>query len=112
VPTIRQGWSDGSGCSEHLGSSGARPEVSASAAPVRHAVRPSGDIATYLKEVETRDPGLEQIMIGWALGAPPDLMLEQLTRFARAVIPAFSRQSFRSISGILPASLLPKEEPS
>ena len=28
-------------------------------------------------------------MIAWALGTPRELMLEQLTRFAREVIPAF-----------------------
>ena len=42
-----------------------------------------------LKEVERRYPGLEQIMIAWALGTPRDLMIEQLTRFARDVMPAF-----------------------
>ena len=28
-------------------------------------------------------------MIAWALGTPRDLMLEQLTRFAKEVMPAF-----------------------
>jgi hypothetical protein len=28
-------------------------------------------------------------MIGWAIGTPRDLMIEQLTRFAREVMPAF-----------------------
>jgi hypothetical protein len=28
-------------------------------------------------------------MIGWAIGTPRDLMVEQLTRFAREVMPAF-----------------------
>jgi hypothetical protein len=28
-------------------------------------------------------------MIAWALGTPRELMLEQLTRFAREVMPAF-----------------------
>ena len=27
-------------------------------------------------------------MIGWAIGTPRDLMVEQLTRFAREVMPA------------------------
>jgi hypothetical protein len=30
-------------------------------------------------------------MIGWAIGTPRDLMIEQLTRFAREVMPAFRR---------------------
>jgi hypothetical protein len=29
-------------------------------------------------------------MIAWALGTPRDLMIEQLTRFAREVMPAFA----------------------
>ena len=29
-------------------------------------------------------------MIAWTLGTPRDLMIEQLTRFAREVMPAFS----------------------
>jgi hypothetical protein len=28
-------------------------------------------------------------MIGWAIGTPRDLMVEQLTRFAQEVMPAF-----------------------
>jgi hypothetical protein len=28
-------------------------------------------------------------MIGWAIGTPRDLMVEQLARFAREVMPAF-----------------------
>jgi hypothetical protein len=42
-----------------------------------------------LKELEPRYPGLEHVMIAWALGTPRALMLEQLTRFAREVMPAF-----------------------
>jgi hypothetical protein len=39
--------------------------------------------------VERRYPGLDHVMIGWAIGTPRDLMIEQLTRFAREVMPAF-----------------------
>ncbi len=52
---------------------------------------PPGDIVAYLKEVEQRYPGLEHVMIGWAIGTPRDLMIEQLTRFASDVMPAFRR---------------------
>jgi len=41
--------------------------------------------------VERRYPGLEEIMIAWALGTPRRLMIEQLTRFAKDVMPAFRR---------------------
>ena len=50
---------------------------------------PPDHIVGYLKEVEARFPGLEHIMIAWALGTPRELMIEQLTRFAREVMPAF-----------------------
>jgi hypothetical protein len=30
-------------------------------------------------------------MIGWAIGTPREVMIEQLTRFAREVMPAFRR---------------------
>ena len=50
---------------------------------------PAEDIVGYLKEVERRYPGLEHIMIAWALGTPRKIMMEQLTRFAREVMPAF-----------------------
>ena len=52
---------------------------------------PSGDIVAYLKEIEQRYPGLDNVMIGWAIGTPRDLMIEQLTQFAREVMPAFRR---------------------
>jgi hypothetical protein len=41
--------------------------------------------------VERRYPGLEHIMIAWALGTPNAHMIEQLIRFAREVMPAFRR---------------------
>ena len=50
---------------------------------------PSADIVAYLKEIERRYPGLDHVMIGWAIGTPRDLMVEQLARFAREVMPAF-----------------------
>ena len=50
---------------------------------------PGADIVAYLKELEARYPGLEHVMIAWALGTPRALMLEQLTRFAHEVMPAF-----------------------
>ncbi len=50
---------------------------------------PPADIVAYLKEVERRYPGLDHVMIAWAIGTPRDLMIEQLTRFAREIMPAF-----------------------
>ncbi len=74
----------------------ARQAQSPSAATLENGVRnrawlcgPAGDLVAYLKELERRYPGLEHIMIAWALGTPRALMIEQLTRFAREVMPAF-----------------------
>jgi alkanesulfonate monooxygenase SsuD/methylene tetrahydromethanopterin reductase-like flavin-dependent oxidoreductase (luciferase family) len=81
---------------EHVSAVAARQVQSASAATLENGVRnrtwlcgPPGEIVAYLKELERRYPGLEHIMIAWALGTPRDLMIEQLTRFAREVMPAF-----------------------
>ena len=50
---------------------------------------PSRDIVAYLKDVEARYPGLDHVMMAWAIGTPREMMLEGLTRFAREVMPAF-----------------------
>src|SRR2546426_10378632 len=83
---------------EHAKAVAARQAQSATAASLENGVRnrawlcgPSGDIVAYLKEVERRYPGLEHIMVAWATGEPRDHMIEQLTRFAREVMPAFRR---------------------
>src|SRR5947199_5425935 len=83
---------------EHAKAVAARQAQSATAASLENGVRnrawlcgPSGDIVAYLKEVERRYPGLEHIMVAWAIGTPRDHMIEQLTRFAREVMPAFRR---------------------
>jgi alkanesulfonate monooxygenase SsuD/methylene tetrahydromethanopterin reductase-like flavin-dependent oxidoreductase (luciferase family) len=50
---------------------------------------PPADIVAYLKELEARYPGLEHVMIAWALSTPREVMIEQLTRFAHDVMPEF-----------------------
>jgi hypothetical protein len=52
---------------------------------------PPDDIVAYLKDVEQRYPGLNEVMLAWAIGTPRAMMIEQLTRFAREVMPAFAR---------------------
>jgi alkanesulfonate monooxygenase SsuD/methylene tetrahydromethanopterin reductase-like flavin-dependent oxidoreductase (luciferase family) len=81
---------------EHVRAVAARQPQSPVAASLENGVRnrswlcgPPGDIVAYLKEVERRYPGLDHVMIAWAIGTPRDLMVEQLTRFAREVMPAF-----------------------
>jgi alkanesulfonate monooxygenase SsuD/methylene tetrahydromethanopterin reductase-like flavin-dependent oxidoreductase (luciferase family) len=75
----------------------ARKAQSPTAASLENGVRnrawlcgPPKDIVAYLKEIEVLYPGLDHVMIAWALGTPRDLMIEQLTRFARDVMPAFT----------------------
>jgi hypothetical protein len=83
---------------EHVSAVAARQAQSVTAASLENGVRnrswlcgPPTDIVAYLKEVEARYPGLEHVMIAWALGTPCELMVEQLERFAREVMPAFVR---------------------
>ena len=83
---------------EHVKAVAARRAQSPTTASLENGVRnrawlcgPPADIVAYLRELEQRYPGLEHVMIAWALGTPRDLMIEQLTRFAREVMPAFAR---------------------
>ena len=83
---------------EHARAVAARQPQSPTSATLENGVRnrswlcgPPADIVAYLKELERRYPGLDHVMIGWAIGTPRDLMVEQLTRFAREVMPAFRR---------------------
>jgi alkanesulfonate monooxygenase SsuD/methylene tetrahydromethanopterin reductase-like flavin-dependent oxidoreductase (luciferase family) len=85
---------------EHVRAVAARQAQSPTAATLENGVRnrswlcgPSKDIVAYLKDVEALYPGLDHMMIAWAIGTPRDLMIEQLTRFAREVMPAFTRSA-------------------
>jgi hypothetical protein len=81
---------------EHVSAVAARQAQSPTAATLDNGVRnrswlcgPPADVVAYLKELEVRYPGLEHVMIAWALGTPREMMLEQLARFAKEVMPAF-----------------------
>ena len=81
---------------EHVKAVAARQPQSPTTASLENGVRnrswlcgPPRDIVAYLKELERRYPGLDHVMIPWAIGTPRELMVEQLTRFAREVMPAF-----------------------
>jgi alkanesulfonate monooxygenase SsuD/methylene tetrahydromethanopterin reductase-like flavin-dependent oxidoreductase (luciferase family) len=81
---------------EHVTAVAARQAQSPTAATLENGARnrtwlcgPPGDTVADLKRVEQRYPGLEHVMIAWALGTPRALMIAQLTRFAREVMPAF-----------------------
>ncbi|MGH6690091.1 MAG: LLM class flavin-dependent oxidoreductase, partial [Gammaproteobacteria bacterium] len=83
---------------EHVRAVQARQPQSPTAASLENGVRnrswlcgPGADIVAYLKDVEARYPGLQEIMFAFAIGTPRAMMIEQLGRFAREVIPAFRR---------------------
>ena len=50
---------------------------------------PGEEFIAYLKGIEEKYPGVEQIMVNQAMGTPKSVMVEQLTRFAEEVMPAF-----------------------
>ena len=52
---------------------------------------PPSQIIDGIKSIEAKYPGLEDFMIHWAEGLPPDEFKEQLRWFARDVMPAFNR---------------------
>jgi alkanesulfonate monooxygenase SsuD/methylene tetrahydromethanopterin reductase-like flavin-dependent oxidoreductase (luciferase family) len=81
---------------EHVRAVAARQPQSPTTATLENGVAnrswlcgPPRDVVAYLKEVERRYPALDHVMIAWAIGTPRAMMLEQLTRFAREVMPAF-----------------------
>lgn len=52
---------------------------------------PPEEVIAGIKSIEAKYPGLEDFMIHWAEGLPPEEFKEQLRRFAREVMPAFNR---------------------
>jgi hypothetical protein len=52
---------------------------------------PPSQVIDGVKSIEAKYPGLEDFMIHWAEGLPPDEFKEQLRWFARDVMPAFNR---------------------
>jgi alkanesulfonate monooxygenase SsuD/methylene tetrahydromethanopterin reductase-like flavin-dependent oxidoreductase (luciferase family) len=48
-------------------------------------------IIEQLQQVEAEYPGLDRISVGQPVGTPQKVILEQLERFAREVMPAFKR---------------------
>jgi alkanesulfonate monooxygenase SsuD/methylene tetrahydromethanopterin reductase-like flavin-dependent oxidoreductase (luciferase family) len=49
------------------------------------------EVIDGIKSIEAKYPGLEDFMIHWAEGLPPEEFKEQLRWFARDVMPAFTR---------------------
>ena len=81
---------------EHVKAVAERRAQSPTAATIENGVQnrtwlcgPAEEFIGYLKDVERRYPGLEQVMVSCPLGTPRKIMKENLTRFAREVMPAF-----------------------
>ena len=50
---------------------------------------PPEELTAYLKDIESRYPGLEYVNVSISMGTPKAVMLEQLTAFATDVMPKF-----------------------
>jgi alkanesulfonate monooxygenase SsuD/methylene tetrahydromethanopterin reductase-like flavin-dependent oxidoreductase (luciferase family) len=50
---------------------------------------PPEGCVSYLQELQEKYPGLEYVNVGSAMGTPQSVMLEQLSWFAKEVLPAF-----------------------
>jgi hypothetical protein len=50
---------------------------------------PPEDLVAYLKDLESRFPGLGQVNMSISMGTPTAVMLEQLRWFAKEVMPKF-----------------------
>ena len=51
---------------------------------------PASHVIEEIQEFEQRYPGLDQMMIHWAEGMPPEEFKDQLRQFAEDVMPAFT----------------------
>jgi alkanesulfonate monooxygenase SsuD/methylene tetrahydromethanopterin reductase-like flavin-dependent oxidoreductase (luciferase family) len=51
---------------------------------------PPEELVAYLKELESRFPGLQHVNVSSSMGTPKPVMLEQLRWFAKEVMPKFS----------------------
>ena len=52
---------------------------------------PSDMVTDKLLDVQTRYPGLEQVNVGSVIGTPQNVILEQLERFGKEVMPEFKK---------------------
>ena len=52
---------------------------------------PSEMVTDKLLDVQTRYPGLEQVKVGSVIGTPQNVILEQLERFGKEVMPEFKK---------------------
>src|SRR5881296_2766736 len=53
---------------------------------------PPEELTAYLKDIESRYPGLEYVNVSISMGTPKAIMLEQLRAFATEVMPTFTKR--------------------
>ena len=53
-------------------------------------------IIEQLKKVQEMYPGLEHVNVGSAIGTPHAVVMEQMERFGKEVMPAFTGQVIKS----------------
>ena len=58
---------------------------------------PAEMVAEKIYDVQSRYPGLEQINVGSVVGTPQGVILEQLERFGKEVMPQFKKQAKSAI---------------
>ena len=54
---------------------------------------PAETVAEKINDVQIRYPGLEQINVGSVVGTPQSVIVEQLERFGKEVMPQFKKQA-------------------
>jgi len=60
-------------------------------------VGPPEHIAATLMDIQARWPGLQEVNIGHPVGTPKAVVLEQLERFSREVMPQFTREPVAAV---------------
>jgi alkanesulfonate monooxygenase SsuD/methylene tetrahydromethanopterin reductase-like flavin-dependent oxidoreductase (luciferase family) len=53
---------------------------------------PPEELAAWLRELQSRFPGLEHVNVSISMGTPEKVMLEQLSWFGKEILPTFSGQ--------------------
>ena len=54
---------------------------------------PPETVAEKINDLQVRYPGLQEINVGSVIGTPQSVILEQLERFGKEVMPKFKKQA-------------------
>ena len=61
-------------------------------------VGPPARVIEQLMALQERYPGLQEVQVGQVVGTPQHVILEQLERFAREVMPTFRAQARQPVT--------------